>query len=189
MSMEQSMRSRTSSRPIAAIALVALVATQSFAQTRVNAPKNKYDPADDVKIGRDAAQQVERQVPVLRDDRVSSYVEELGDRLVDTIPAELRHPEFRYSFKVVNLKEINAFALPGGPMYVNRGMIEAASTEGEVVGVMAHEMATSRCATAPRRRPKHRNTRLARSPVRSWARSSAAPQARSCRKGASSVSA
>ena len=135
------MRSRTSSRPIAAIALVALVATQSVAQTRVNAPKNKYDPADDVKIGRDAAQQVERQVPVLRDDRVSSYVEELGDRLVDTIPAELRHPEFRYSFKVVNLKEINAFALPGGPMYVNRGMIEAASTEGEVVGVMAHEMA------------------------------------------------
>ena len=60
---------------------------------------------------------------------------------MDTIPAELRHPEFRYSFKVVNLKEINAFALPGGPMYVNRGMIEAAKTEGEVVGVMAHEMA------------------------------------------------
>jgi beta-barrel assembly-enhancing protease len=141
MSMEQSMSTRTAHRPLAVLALVAVFATQSVAQTRVNAPKNKYDPADDIKLGREAAAEVERQMPVLRDDRVSSYVEELGDRLVDTIPAELRHPEFQYSFKVVNLKEINAFALPGGPMYVNRGMIEAAKTEGEVVGVMAHEMA------------------------------------------------
>jgi hypothetical protein len=135
------MSSRTSRHPIAVVALVAVFATQSLAQTRVNAPANKYDPADDVKIGRDAVREVERQIPLLRDDRVSSYVEELGDRLVDTIPADLRHPEFRYSFKVVDLKEINAFALPGGPMYVNRGMIQAAHTEGEVVGVMAHEMA------------------------------------------------
>src|SRR4029453_3586430 len=54
--------------------------------------------------------------------------------------ADLRHPEFRYTFKVVNVKEINAFALPGGPMYVNRGMIEAARNEGEVAGVVAHEL-------------------------------------------------
>jgi hypothetical protein len=52
----------------------------------------------------------------------------------------LRHPEFHYTFKVVNVREINAFALPGGPMFVNRGMIEAARTEGEVAGVMAHEL-------------------------------------------------
>ena len=45
-----------------------------------------------------------------------------------------------FTFKPVNVREINAFALPGGPMYVNRGMIEAAKTEGEVVGVMAHEL-------------------------------------------------
>ena len=45
-----------------------------------------------------------------------------------------------YSFKVVNVREINAFALPGGPMYVNRGMIEAAKNEGEIAGVMAHEL-------------------------------------------------
>src|SRR4029079_8814791 len=48
--------------------------------------------------------------------------------------------EVRYSVKVVNVREINAFALPGGPMYLNRGMIEAAKTEGEVAGVMAHEL-------------------------------------------------
>ena len=52
------------------------------------------------------------------------------DRLVETIPADLRHPEFEYRFKVVDLKDINAFALPGGPMYVNRGMIEAAKIRG-----------------------------------------------------------
>ena len=47
---------------------------------------------------------------------------------------------FEYSFTPVNLKEINAFALPGGPMFVNRGMFDAAASEGEVVGVMAHEL-------------------------------------------------
>ena len=132
---------RTSPRPLAVLALVAVFGAQSLAQTRVNAPQNKYDPSDDVKLGREASAEVERQMPILHDDRVSSYVEDLGDRLVDTIPLELRHPEFRYTFKVVDVKEINAFALPGGPMYVNRGMIEAAKSEGEVVGVMAHEMA------------------------------------------------
>ncbi len=132
---------RTSPRPLAVLALVAVFGAQSLAQTRVNAPSNKYDPSDDVKLGREASAEVERQMPILHDDRVSSYVEDLGDRLVDTIPLELRHPEFKYTFKVVDVKEINAFALPGGPMYVNRGMIEAATSEGEVVGVMAHEMA------------------------------------------------
>ncbi len=76
----------------------------------------------------------------MRDDAVTSYVEGIGRRLVAAIPENRRQPEFRYSFKVVNVREINAFALPGGPMYVNRGMIEAARTEGEVAGVMAHEL-------------------------------------------------
>jgi predicted Zn-dependent protease len=76
----------------------------------------------------------------MRDDEVTSYVEDVGRRLVAAIPAELRRPEFRYSFEVVNVREINAFALPGGPMFVNRGMVEAARNEGEVAGVMAHEL-------------------------------------------------
>jgi Zn-dependent protease with chaperone function len=135
------MNTRRSHRPLAVLALVAVFTSQTLAQTHVAAPSNKYSPADDVKVGREAAAEVERQLPLLHDDRVSSYVETLGERLVDTIPAELRHPEFQYRFKVVDVKEINAFALPGGPMYVNRGMLEAAHTEGEVAGVMAHEMA------------------------------------------------
>src|SRR5262249_48990776 len=62
----------------------------------------------------------------------------IGRRLVDAIPPDLRHPQFHYTFEPVNVREINAFALPGGPMFVNRGMLEAAATEGEGAGVMAH---------------------------------------------------
>ena len=119
--------------------LVSLLAIAS-AQTRVTPPTNKYTPAQDVQLGREAAAQAEQQFPVLRDDGVTSYVADVGRRLVNMIPAEIQHPEFQYSFKVVNVRELNAFALPGGPMYVNRGMIEAAKTEGEVAGVMAHEL-------------------------------------------------
>src|SRR5438876_10707640 len=119
---------------------VVLAAGVASAQTRVVPPKNSYTPAQDVELGQQAAAQAEQQLPIMRDDEVTSYVQSIGRRLVDAIPPELQHPEFRYSFKVVNVREINAFALPGGPMFVNRGMIESANTEGEVVGVMAHEM-------------------------------------------------
>src|SRR6188508_1444909 len=127
-------------RTHAAILAVVLSATMVSAQTKITAPKNKYDPKDDVKLGREAAAEVEQQLPLLRDDNITSYVSDIGQRLVGSIPAELQHPEFNYTFKVVNVKEINAFALPGGPMYVNRGMIEAAKNEGEVAGVIAHEL-------------------------------------------------
>src|SRR3954469_1100661 len=124
----------------AVIAAVVLSATIAGTQTKITPPKNKYSPQDDVKLGREAAAQVEQQLPLLKDDNITSYVSDIGQRLVAAIPAELQHPEFHYNFKVVNVKEINAFALPGGPMYVNRGMIEAAKTEGEVAGVGAHEL-------------------------------------------------
>jgi beta-barrel assembly-enhancing protease len=113
----------------------------SSAQTVITPDKNKYSPADDVKIGQDAAQQARRELPMLNDRAVDDYIEEIGGRLVEALPSNLQHREFRYSFDVINMKEINAFALPGGPMFLNRGMIEAARTEGEVAGVMAHELA------------------------------------------------
>ncbi len=128
--------------PRTAIALVAVLASVSLAsaQTTITAPKNKYKVSEDVKLGREAANQVEEQLPIMRDEQVESYIQRLGERLAGSIPNEFRHPEFHYTFKVVNVSDINAFALPGGPMYVNRGMIEAAKSEGEVAGVMAHEM-------------------------------------------------
>jgi len=117
-----------------------LSATLVASQEQITPPDNKYTPAQDVELGLQAAGEVRQQMPLMRDDLMSSYVEEVGRRLTAAIRPELRHPEFRYTFEVVNVREINAFALPGGPMFVNRGMIEAAKTEGEVAGVMAHEL-------------------------------------------------
>jgi Zn-dependent protease with chaperone function len=113
----------------------------AVAQTRIKLHSNRYSVAEDVQVGQQAARQVEQQMPILRDSVSTEYVEEVGRRLVAAIPPEFQHPGFRYYFRIVNARDINAFALPGGPMYVNRGMIEAARTEGEMAGVMAHELA------------------------------------------------
>jgi Zn-dependent protease with chaperone function len=134
---------RNSSRGLSALLLAFAMFVMPLAalgQTRIEMPKNKYSVAQDVQLGREAAQQVAQQMPILRDSTVDNYVEEVGRRLVSAIPAEFQHSEFRYSFDVVDARDINAFALPGGPMFVNRGMIEAAHTEGEMAGVMAHEI-------------------------------------------------
>jgi Zn-dependent protease with chaperone function len=111
-----------------------------FAQTSVSLPKNKYNVRDDVRLGREAAVKVQQQFPIVQDEQLTRYVQTVGDRLVAALPAQFRQPAFDYQFKVVNASDINAFALPGGPMYVNRGMIEAARNEGEMAGVMAHEI-------------------------------------------------
>ncbi len=110
------------------------------AQTAVQLPKNKYKVQDDIELGRKTATQVEQQFPILNDEQATGYVERIGARLVANIPPQFRQPAFDYRFKVVNASDINAFALPGGPMYVNRGMIQAARNEGEMAGVMAHEI-------------------------------------------------
>jgi hypothetical protein len=123
-----------------------LSATLLASQEQITPPENKYTPGQDIELGLKAAAEVRQQMPLMRDDLMSSYVEELGRRLTSAIRPDLRHSEFRYSFEVVNVREINAFALPGGPMFVNRGMIEAAKTEGEVAGVMAHELSPRRAA-------------------------------------------
>lgn len=131
------------SRKLAAIGLVLTMLTMPFAsmaQTQVKAPKNKYKVQDDVKAGREYSAQVEKEFPILKDTESTAYIESVGRRLVNSIPSEFQQPAFQYSFKIVNARDINAFALPGGPMYVNRGMIEAAKNEGEMAGVMAHEI-------------------------------------------------
>ena len=127
---------------VAVVAMTAVLAAfvTVTGQTRITAPPNKYSPEDDVKLGLQAAEQVRQQMPVMHDDAINGYLEDVGDRLVRAIPAEFQHPEFHYTFTALNLKEINAFALPGGPMFVNRGMMDKARTEGEIAGVMAHEL-------------------------------------------------
>lgn len=122
------------------LAAAGMLAGSASAQTKITAPKNKYSPQQDVELGREAAAEVRKQMPMLNDDRTEEYVEDVGERLIAHVPQEFRQPAFKYSFDVVNLRDINAFALPGGPMFVNRGMIQAAGSEAEVAGVMAHEL-------------------------------------------------
>ena len=135
------MATRTASMPAAALALVLSVCvTALVAQTAIKVPKNKFTPEQDVQLGREAAAEVRKQYPVIENETIARYLTKLGDRLVAAAPAELKQSVYEYSFTPVNVKEINAFALPGGPMFVNRGMFDAADSEGEVVGVMAHEL-------------------------------------------------
>ena len=132
---------RTTPTRTAVVALMlSACATDLMAQTAIKLPKNKFTPQQDVELGREAATEVRQQYPVINDVKITAYLTKLGDRLVTAAPADLKQSVYEYSFTPVNLKEINAFALPGGPMFVNRGMFDAAAAEGEVVGVMAHEL-------------------------------------------------
>ena len=127
-------------RTFAGLGVACVLTLTVGAQTKIVAPKNNYAVQDDVKLGREAAAEVAKELPMLNDQRLENYVETVGKTLAAAIPPEFQHPEFRYTFDMVNQKEINAFALPGGPMFLNRGMIEAAKAEAEVAGVMAHEL-------------------------------------------------
>ena len=98
---------------------------------------NNFSIEQEVQIGQQASAQADRELPILpTSNSVSQYVRSLGQKLAAQVP----EPKYPYSFKVVNQKEINAFALPGGPVYVNLGTIQAASNEAELAGVMAHEI-------------------------------------------------
>src|SRR5215472_13561852 len=89
-------------------------------------------------LGLQAAAQVYQQMPVVPDSSPETqYIRQLGQKLVATIPPQYSWP---FEFHVVAQKEINAFALPGGPMFVNIGTITAAANEAQLAGVMGHEM-------------------------------------------------
>ncbi|MFL6450235.1 MAG: M48 family metallopeptidase [Bryobacteraceae bacterium] len=89
-------------------------------------------------LGQQTAAEVYKQMPVLPDGSAEAqYVQQLGKKLVSAIPPENSWP---YQFHVVPQKEINAFALPGGPIFVNIGTITAAESEAQLAGVMAHEV-------------------------------------------------
>ncbi len=112
----------------------------SMAQTKISMPKNKYKVQQDVEIGRKYSAQVEQQLPILNDAESTRYIQDVGRRLANSIPREFHQSTFRYQFKIVNARDINAFALPAGYLYINRGLIQAAKNEGEMAGVMAHEI-------------------------------------------------
>jgi len=122
---------------LAAILCVSLVAIALAADGRtiLKPGWNMFSPEQDVEVGQQVSPDAERQLRMLNNARVDSYVNELGRRLAAKATGE----KYPYQFKVVNDRAINAFALPGGPIYVNRGAIEAADNEAQLAGVIAHE--------------------------------------------------
>jgi beta-barrel assembly-enhancing protease len=124
-------------RPAALLmAALFLVPHLAEAQTNIKPGFNLFKPEDDVQVGQQSAAQAEQQLPILNDASVTDYVNAIGQRLASNAGG----PKFQYHFKVVNSSDINAFALPGGFVYINRGVLENSRNEGEVAGVMAHEI-------------------------------------------------
>lgn len=92
---------------------------------------------EEIDIGKQTDAQVRRQMPELRDSATINYIRALGRQLT----ARAAGPKYPYTFSVADYREINAFALPGGPVWLHRGVLQAATNESQVAGVLAHEIA------------------------------------------------
>ncbi len=88
-------------------------------------------------LGEQQAAKIEATIGVVKDNALADYVETIGERLIAQAPTE----GFDFHFHVVNMKEPNAFALPGGHIYVSRGILALANSEDELAGVIGHEIA------------------------------------------------
>lgn len=139
------MKEQTRITRIAALFLVLVMAAPQLLVAVTGAPElpDPGSPAgitrdQQIQVGLQAMAQVYQQMPVLPDSSpVTQYVQSLGRKLVPVIPPEHSWP---YQFHVIQQSDINAFALPGGPIFINLGTITAADNEAELAGVMSHEM-------------------------------------------------
>jgi len=108
-----------------------------FARYQPTRGSNAFSREQEIEAGQQASADVLKKMPVLPEgDPVTLYIQHLGAQLTAHAPGE----QWPYHFRVVNQKEINAFALPGGPIFINMGTIQAADNEAELAGVMAHEI-------------------------------------------------
>lgn len=121
-------------RLIAIVLTLGLVASTPdvWAQTRLRPGFNLFSIRDDVEIGRRSAAQVERQYRTYEDPRVTR----IGKRLA----ARSSMPGLPWRFRVIDRSDVNAFALPGGYVYVTSGMLRAVRNDDELAGVLAHEI-------------------------------------------------
>ena len=107
-------------------------------RSKLKPPWNMYSPQTDIQVGKQNAQMIEKRLPLCNDPKIDEYLTKLGMRLVSKLPSG--GVQYPWEFHCVNSKEINAFALPGGYVFVNRGTIEAADNEAQLAAVMAHEL-------------------------------------------------
>ena len=94
---------------------------------------NVFSKEQDVELGRQAASEIRRQVDIVENEEMQRYVRDLGARLAQQPDAD----DYPYEFTLINEDSINAFALPGGPIFVHSGLLDTAETEGQLVGVLA----------------------------------------------------
>jgi len=99
---------------------------------------NLFSRQDDVQVGQENAKQVLQQYEVVKNQFVQEYVQRLGQKMA-AMP-EAKQSGFEFSFTVLHVDQINAFALPGGPMFIYTGLLKAVDNEAELAGVMGHEM-------------------------------------------------
>jgi predicted Zn-dependent protease len=125
------------------LVLIATLAIPTFARVQPTTGFDIYSREEELEVGKQAALETSREMPLLPDSSpVSRYVSDLGKKLADQAPLGSNGQEpWPYTFHVANLRDINAFALPGGTIYVNLGTIQAADSEAELAGVLAHEIA------------------------------------------------
>lgn len=114
-----------------------LTSVAAATRTALKPGWNLFSEEQDIQLGRQVAQDAERQLPLLNHARVDNYLQQLGRKLAAKAPFY----SYPYTFKAVNESSINAFALPGGPIYIHRGVLEAADNEAQLAGVLAHEIA------------------------------------------------
>lgn len=122
------------------VAALVLSCTPGLSAQRSNLkpPWNAYSPATDVQLGKQNAQILEKRLPLCNDPKVDEYLTKLGLKLAAKLPTG--GVQYPWEFHCVNSKEINAFALPGGYVFVNRGAIEVADNEAQLAAVMGHEL-------------------------------------------------
>src|SRR5499433_1202800 len=132
---------------VAAIAAIGLLAGRVLAKDKKKDPEeignrdvgkgvNFYSLEKEIALGKQLAQEVERQAKIIDDPVIAEYVSRVGQNLVRNSDAKVP-----FTIKVIDSEEVNAFALPGGFFFVNTGLILRAESEAELAGVMAHEIA------------------------------------------------
>lgn len=122
---------------VAAIAKPAVIVVILGVLTTATSSLELISVDQEIQVGKQAQAQMRKEQPELRDSAVAAYVRGLASRLVRVAHG----PKYPYDFTVANVGEINAFALPGGSVWINRGVLQLATNESQVAGVLAHEIA------------------------------------------------
>src|SRR5215510_12033959 len=117
-------------------ASISAAAEKKPTQRDVKVQKTSLTRDQEVDLGKQAAAEVERELEVIKNPEIEGWLNNIGQKLAKTKEAN----SYPFYFKLVNEDSINAFALPGGPMFVHTGLIKAADNEGQVAGVLGHEM-------------------------------------------------